>query len=364
MATPALIVFLGGFGQSEAERIVDDARVLATRRSIEAWRSLHLSPPAILVTDRNIDVPGDVVDLDQGEFHFGRRLADVLRKHRVESAVYMGGGSMPLFTAADFGDVVQRIRGGAVVTNNNFSSDLVAFPVNDAVLAAIEPVSRDNSLARALLDAGLPVETLPRTVVTQFDIDTPTDVAVLALTQALREGGPEPCPSIEAQLPRYRSVLPLFLDQSKQVLVAGRVGSHAWGYLERETACRVRLFAEERGMEADDRAGKGAARSLLGYYYDAAGPERFFKTLSELGDAAFIDTRVLLAHKRIDATREDRFLSDLGRWQEISDQFLREFTRGAAESRIPVLLGGHSLMSGGLMALNEYAWRLRDEGRL
>jgi hypothetical protein len=271
---------------------------------------------------------------------------------------------MPLFGAGDFIDVVARMESSEVVTNNNFSSDLVAFPVNETVLAAIEPVSRDNSLARALLDAGLHVETLPRTAATQFDIDTPTDVAVLAITSPLWEGGLEPYPLIEPLLPRYRSVLPLFLDQTKQIVVAGRVGSHAWGYLERETACRVRLFAEERGMEADNRAEKGEARSLFAFYYDEVGPQRFFETLAKLGDAAFIDTRVLLAHKRINASREDRFLSDLGRWQEISDPFLRDFTHGAAEAPIPVILGGHSLMSGGLMALNEYAWSLRDARKL
>jgi hypothetical protein len=356
VAAPTLIIFLGGFGKTEAERLVDDARLSATSSAISGWRRLGVSTP-ILVADREHNGDDFQLDIDEREFHFGRRLAGVLRTYNVESAVYMGGGSMPLFGSGDFADVIARMESSEVVTNNNFSSDLAAFPVNDTVLAAIEPVERDNSLARALVDAGLQVETLPRTVATQFDIDTPTDVAVLALTS------PEWSVRLKPD-PRYERVLPLLLDQTKQIVVAGRVGSHAWGYLERETACRVRLFAEERGMEADNRAERGAARSLLAYHYDAVGAQRFFETLAEMGDAAFIDTRVLLAHKRIDASREDRFLSDLGRWEEIGDPFLREFTQGAAEARVPVLLGGHSLMSGGLMALNEYAWSERDAGRL
>ena len=113
-------------------------------------------------------------------------------------------------------------------------------------------------------------------------------------------------------------------------------------------------------MEADGRASEGSARSLLGFHLEAVGLERFFETLAELGDATLIDTRVILAHKRIDARREDRFLSDLGRWQEIRDSFLRDFTCAALEAPIPVLLGGHSLMSGGLMALNDHAWKQRD----
>jgi hypothetical protein len=234
------------------------------------------------------------------------------------------------------------------------------------VLAAIEPVTRDNALARALQDnASLRIDPLERTVATQFDIDTPTDVAVLALT--VPSWGVRLKPDLQSRridLSRYCAVLPLFLDQTKELVVAGRVGSHAWGYLERETACRVRLFAEERGMEADGRAESGEAHSLLAYHLDAVGLSRFFETLAELGDAAFIDTRVLLAHNRIDASREDRFLSDLGRWQDIGEPFLREFTRAAVEAAVPVLLGGHSLMSGGLMALNEFAWAERDAGRL
>jgi hypothetical protein len=193
-----------------------------------------------------------------------------------------------------------------------------------------------------------------------MDIDAPSDLAVLALTG---EGGPrlrDYLRSLDLDLSRYQRVLPLFTDQRAQVVVAGRVGSHAWRYLERETACRVRLFAEERGLEAEGRADDRTARSLLGFFIESAGIARFFEVLPELGDAAFIDTRVLLAHLGIDASREDRFLSDLGAWPEIRDPFLRDLTRAATEATIPVLLGGHSLMSGSLMALNEFAWRQHE----
>jgi hypothetical protein len=379
---PTLIVFLGGFGASDVERLVDRARIAASLDAIEAWlaapkpsggQALSLTegaagtPPAILVTDDPsllCDTPGVTIDCDVGDFHFGRRLAGVIRRHSVDSAIYLGGGSVPLFGAADFADVASRLANGGAVTNNAFSSDLVAFPVSERTLSVIEAVERDNALARALKEDGvLDVQALERTLATQFDIDTLTDVCVLALTG---DGGPRLqtyVRSLDLDLSRYRAALPLFVDQAKQLLVAGRVGTHAWSYLERETACRVRLFAEERGMEADGRASDGSARSLLGYHLEAVGLERFFETLAELGDAAFIDTRVLLAHKRVEGTREDRFLSDLGRWQEISDPFLRDFTRAALEAPIPVLLGGHSLMSGGLMALNEYAWRLTTDSR-
>ena len=367
-AKPTLITFLGGFGHGPAESIVATACWAASLDAIEAALSTNAFDRAILVTDGETlapDIAGVVLDTDETAFHFGRRLAAVIRRHNPDSVVYMGGGSLPLLTPEGFTTITETLARGVAVTNNTYSSDIVAFPISPAATAAVEAVSRDNALARALSErAGVTVESLPRTIETQFDIDSPPDLAVLALAG---QGGLRLhtyLDALELDIERCSRVLPVFLDPNAQLVVAGRAGSHAWAYLERETACRVRLFAEERGMEAEGRADTGAARSLLGFYLQSAGTERFFATLAELGDSAILDTRVLLAHMRAHASREDRFLSDLGRWREITDTFLREFTRAALEAPIPVLLGGHSLMSGGLMLLNEHAWSERDAGRL
>jgi len=373
---PTLVVFLGGLGDTPVEQMVAVTRLTCALDTIEAALSTGAFERTILATDQACDQdlpPGLELDIDDGPFHFGRRLAGIIRRHFLTSVVYLGGGSMPLLDGAGLSQITQGLEGDRARTNNRFSSDLVAFPITPDVLAAVEGVDRDNSLARAIEEsAGLTLEELPRTVATQMDIDSPSDLAVLALTG---EGGPrlrDYLRSLESEthstgqalsLTAYQRVLPLLTDREAQIVVAGRVGSHAWQYLERETACRVRLFAEERGLESDDRASTGTARSLLGFVIEAAGIDRFFELLPQLGDAAFIDTRVLLAHMRIDATREDRFLSDLGNWTAISDPFLRDFTRLATEADIPVLLGGHSLMSGGLMALNECAWREHEAGR-
>ncbi len=367
--SPTLVVFLGGLGGSPIEETVAAARHAATLDSIEAALSTQAFDGAVLATDdpsTEVHIPGLLLDLDQGApFHFGARLADVIGRHSLRHVVYMSGGSVPLFGQSDFAGLAGALTAGpTAVTNNAFSSDLVAFSVSEAVLAALGPLERDNALGRTLQEgAGLELKELPRTVATQMDIDGPSDVAVLALTG---EGGVRLQAHLRRQavdVSRFQRAMPLFMDRRAQILIAGRVGSHAWQYLERETACRVRLFAEERGLEAEGRAQDRSARSLLGFLIEATGIERFFAVLPELGDAAFIDTRVLLAHFRIDATREDRFLSDLGQWPEIHDPFLRDFTRAAAEAPIPVLLGGHSLMSGALMALNEFAWRRHEATR-
>lgn len=359
--SPALVVFYGGRGTSPVERTVDDARFAAAVDAAEAALE-GCAERAIIVTDEPelaATLPGIETDFSPEPFHFGRRLANVVRRHRLASVIYIGAGSVPLFSAADFREVASGLARG-VVTNNSFSSDLVAFAATEAALAAAERVGRDNALARAFNEAGLSVQELSRTVATQMDVDSPSDLLVLALTG---EGGPrlrEHIARLALDTTAYERTLPLLTDRASQIVVAGRVGSHSWAYLERQTACRVRLFAEERGMEADGRAETVTAHSLLGFYVELAGLDRFFDTLAELGDAAFIDTRVLLAHKRVAASREDRFLSDLGEAAAISEPFLRDFTRAAAAATIPVLLGGHSLMSGGLMALNEHAWALSE----
>jgi hypothetical protein len=164
--------------------------------------------------------------------------------------------------------------------------------------------------------------------------------------------------SAEPLAARYRDVMPLLCDRSAEIVVAGRAGSQAWQYLERETACRVRVISEERGMAAAGDQRK--PRSVLGFLVDELGPERFFERMAELGDALFLDSRVICAHVGIAASAEDRFESDLFAWERVDEPWLRRFTRAAAEAPRPVLLGGHSLVSGGLMALNDVAWAEND----
>ena len=138
-----------------------------------------------------------------------------------------------------------------------------------------------------------------------------------------------------------------------RLAVIGRVSAAAWQQLERATHCWVRLFAEERGMRASGRQARGEVRSLLADYLALVGEEGFFAELSSLADGVLFDNRVLLAARHSWPPAADRFHSDLLRWEAVSDPFLRRFTQAAAEADIPIVLGGHSVVSGGLMALVE-----------
>jgi hypothetical protein len=194
----------------------------------------------------------------------------------------------------------------------------------------------------------------------QFDLDTPGDLAVLAYAGG---AGPNLQRLIDASAidtSRLERASRLFTDRDAEVVVAGRVGTQTWQYLESETACRVRMFAEERGMQAAGRDLDGQARSLLGFHLESAGMQRFFEELAQLGQAAFIDTRPLFAHMGLKPSRQDRFLSDAMQPQGIRDPWVREFTAAAAESPIPVVLGGRSLVGSGVQLLSESAWRQHD----
>ena len=367
MSLPDLVIFYGGSGGSPVEEMLADALAEDTLDALEKVTASGAVKGAILVTDRPEIArrcPPDVkVDADNGRFHFGERLAAIISHYNLEGVIYLGAGSAPLMRAEDFFSLGHYLgmAWNMVLTNNFHSADLVAFAPGEALLH-LEPPSSDNALPRLLRDqGGLASQELPRSTATQFNIDSPADLLVLKLVGG---AGTRLQPWLDAadlDVSRHTDCLHLFTDPSVEVLVAGRVGSQVWQYLEQETACRIRIFSEERGMRAAGREQSGQARSLLGYHLQEVGCERFFQELAELAQAAFIDTRVILAHLKIHPSRADRFLSDLGRYQEISDPFLRQFTEAAAKAPIPVLLGGHSLIGGGLMALIEKAWREHEQ---
>ena len=362
---PVLLIFHGAAGDRPAERILATARIAAAKETMLSARSAGFEA-VIVATDSpslfDALPPGVLVDADRSgeKFDFAARLRGLVRRYGLQKPAVMGSGSVPLLGVEEFQLIVEQLdaRDSRFVTNNFFSSDLTAWTPGDAI-ERTGAVPRDNVLARRLNEnAGLAPVILPRTTATQFDLDTPSDLAVLALTENLPAGLAAAANEAGETAERYRRFMPLLCDRDAQVIVAGRVGSMTWQYLERETACRVRMFSEERGLAA---APEGhVPHSLLGFLLEEVGIQRFFERMALLGDALVLDTRVIEAHLGLTPSREDRFQSDLLRFDLIEDDFLARFTEGAAKAPIPVLLGGHSLVAGGLMALNDAAWKEND----
>ncbi len=364
---PVLIIFHGATGEREAELMMAAARLAAARTTARA--ALRAGFEAVIVAtddDRAFDpagLPGGVIvdrDIPGEPFDYASRLRGIIERYGLQRPAVMGSGSVPLLGGNEFAYVVEQLDSGdeRLVTNNFFSADFTAWRPGHAILQA-GAFTRDNVLPRRLRDlAGLQQVVLPRTTASQFDLDTPVDLAVLGLQPGLAPELAVAAQGAGALGARLRHVMPLLCNLDAQLVVAGRVSSQAWEYLRVETACRVRMYSEERGLAT---APEGyVPRSALGFLLEAVGFERFFEQMAELGDALILDTRVLEAHAGVEPSREDRFQSDLMRWERIQDPWLRSLTRAAANAPRPVLLGGHTLVAGGLMALNDVAWAEND----
>ncbi|MCL4533783.1 MAG: hypothetical protein M1370_01305 [Bacteroidetes bacterium] len=292
-------------------------------------------------------------DLDEGAFHFGQRLRDLVRRYQPKRVFYLGAGSAPLLSPAELASAARLLEcsEGIAVSNNFFSADIVGFAPGEAI-EAIEPPLNDNDLPyRLVRQAGLRYAALPRSAGTMLDIDTPTDLAVLKLHPGTGPHARSYLATLALEGVPLATTLPVLRDPSRQVVVAGRVGQAVWTRLESDFRCGVRVYAEERGMRASGREGRGEVRSLLGFLLEEVGPQEFFRRLADLGQAAFLDSRVLFHHCHWRPSAADRFYSDLLDPDAVGDERVRDFTRAAREAPIPVVLGGHSLVSGGLWTL-------------
>ena len=312
---------------------------------------------------------------------FGERLAGAIRARSGGAAggdvaagglIALGSGSIPLAGAADLRRFVEVAAGpgGHALANNRYSADVVAVS-GAADLAELPPLPADNALPRWLEErAGVAVADLRSSWRLGLDVDTPLDLLVLGGTVARRIH--VTAPLVGERLAALADVL---ANRRAELLVAGRVSATTLRWLESGVACRVRAFVEERGLRAASLLAQSGAttgsrppRSVLGELLDRDGPESLATIVAGLADAAVIDTRVLLAHRHgadesMWPAAEDRFASDLLLCESIADPWLRALTESATGSAAsapspatgPILLGGHTLVNGGLRLLAQRA---------
>ena len=298
---------------------------------------------AQVLVDREIERP----------FHFGQRLWDVVESCRLEKVLYMGGAAAPLLSSAELQYMREILEQNEEIflTNNYYSADLVGFTPGEA-LSRITLPAIDNALPLALSnEAGLRHVPLQRTLGLNFDVDTPTDVLIMSVQPALGEHTRAAVQNLTWDLSRAEAIKELLGNPSAELIIYGRVGSSLFQYLDANTRCRLRLYSEERSMKALGRDARGEVKALMGRLVEELGFTAFFSFLAELAGGAVLDTRVLFEHFHWQLSAADRFASDLGEVDLITHDALREFTRASLEAPIPILLGGHSLVAGGLWAL-------------
>ena len=283
---------------------------------------------------------------------FGGRLRSIAAALPTDAGLIVAGSGAA--AAADTADLVPFLRAAGADTpsalaNNRYSADLVA--VAPAILLREVPdLGADNALPRWLEEAkGTDVRDRRRRWRLQVDIDSPADALVLGMPVDV-DAAP-----VRAALDRVARIA---FDRRAEVVIAGRTSAATLRWAERAWPARVRALIEERGLRAawtpgPDGQQRRPPRSVLGLVLDRDGPESLGDRLAELGDAAIIDTRVLLAHRlgSDDASwpsREDRFASDLLLVERIRDPWLHALTDSARSAPIPVALGGHTLVGPGL----------------
>jgi hypothetical protein len=367
-----LFLLVGGWGQSDVERALGGAHQAAARDLLQALLHTGMLDRAVVATDDPAwsdslaDLPVEV-DLDPpGEpFHFGRRLAGLIERYGAQRVLYSGGASAPLLSVEQWTETLTRLGEAQrlVITNNLHSCDWVGFVPAAESAPLIARQASDNAIAWALAnDGGLPVESLPASAATRFDLDTPADLLIAQHHPGIGPSLRRFLAELGWKAPQLDGVLGAMARDGGSLAVVGRASAAAWAALERATRCWVRVFAEERGMRASGRQERGDVRSLLVDYLEIVGVEGFFAELAHLADGVLLDSRVTLAARGLWPSRPDRFNSDLLRWDRVKEPFLRHFTRAAAEARVPVMLGGHAVVAGGLMALVEAFESSRGKG--
>jgi len=355
-------VFHAPAGPSDPEQFVDAGKRASAEDLI---RTLRPAVDEILVVTgdttwaESLDVTVLRTDPDR-PFHLGEELRGLIDAHRVDSLLYFGSGAGGLLSTESIDGLrsfAERDEPGALF-NNYYSCDF-AVVSQASSLASVKLPQTDNALGFALSDAGIPCHTLPRSVETAFDIDTPTDLVLLG---AAGRGGPAVRTYLKTfpiDHPTLDAVCDALTDRTRIVHLAGRVNPAIWAMLVPRVACRTGGMIEGRGMRAyGDRRPLFVQRLLRD-----EGPAAFFERLAGATDAAILDTRPLLAIGGTLPSAADRFASDLFLADRVSDPVWRAFTEAAAAAPFPVLLGGHSLVSGGLYLLAEACWKGRDLAR-
>lgn len=360
----SMIICEGGKQSTDIEKTVSLVRKSVVLDLIELSTEVREIEEIILMTNyldlaESAQKLGATVSMDHENmaFHFGERLCQLINDLGIQNVIYFGGGSAPLINREDLTRMALALKEkkNVVISNNFVSSDFMAF-TPAAAINNVQLPDMDNTLAHLLhKQAGLRLELLDSGLSTNYDIDTLIDVMILGVQHRTGSRTRRTIRKLDFDFSKLEKVKKVLVDPDVEVLIYGRINPPTVSYATRNARCRLRILMEERGMRALGRLERGEVSSLLGFLVQKQSLEEFFNFLPSVCDCAFLDTRVLFAHLKMDINKCDRFNSDLGNIDKIDHDFVREFTACAEKSSIPIICGGNTLVNGGLWALLDAA---------
>ena len=357
----SVVLFEGGEPFSEIERMMVSVRHAVMLDIIDRMRQVAQIGPVYLLTNypdlakEAASLGVNVIEnrLSEKQFHFGKIFAELINKEKLEKVFYMGGASIPLVTVKELEEICSLLLNSKAIiyANNAQSADIIAFTPGN-LINKIEPPAIDNILGFSLRDGtGVQQKLFRHTSGLLFDLDTPADLLVLAGSPLTGPRTRRVLDSLNLDLSRLQRAKEVLAGDYEEVMLLGRVGAPIIAHINQNLKVRLRIFSEERGMKALGREERGEVVSLIGFFLEEAGIGKFIKYIETVAKCAFWDTRVMMAHLKQRLSAEERFLSDLGLWQELKDPLVKEFTRATVESGIPIVCGAHSLVLGGLWAI-------------
>ena len=353
------VVMVGDRGaSSEWASWVQGARRAAARDLVEQLARQPLVETVLVLSPEPVEATAGAaphyLTSIAGPIHLGKHLARLIADEEIERLLYFGGGSAPLLSDDTLTAIVNRLAAAdrLIITNNRYASDWAGVTPASVLGDWVSRLPRDNMLGWVLsAEAGLPLHALSPSAASRLDIDTPLDLQLLHLHPQTKEHLRRYLDGLPLDTGRLQAVVDVLASPASHVFIAGRLSPDAWSALNRATHSWLRVVSEERGMVSSGRQARGEVRSLLAAHIEAVGIDAFFATLADWADAALIDTRVLLAHNGRWPDESSRFASDLGKVDNVADDWLRSLTAHALAAPLPVLLGGHGLVAGDLYAI-------------
>lgn len=357
----AVILAGGPSGEGRLVEMLADARLAAAIDLANILAGIESVFSVVVATPR-LDEIASRIDLEKfvlrqtalGPIRVGEEILMAADSQGASAVLYFGGGSAPLLNAESITAIADSLASGRVdaSTNNRHSSDWLGFGDIELLRRNASRFDGDNRMAPILaFELGVAVEEMMPGSASRMDIDTPSDLIILNRHPSTGPALRSYLDGLKLPTSNFDDALAVLATEGSRTFLWGRVGGEAWSCLSRKTHSWIRVLSEERGMIASGRVEDGEVNSIGLELVARMGPVAFFEWLAERVDVALIDTRVMMAARKLWPETEVRFATDLLLADDVPELWLAEFTSAAANARIPVLLGGQSLMSGGIFAI-------------